>query len=90
MALTSHTHNGQQYYQNHGFRVQVREVLKFAAYIGTPDSERSKSNTLAEALAKLPGNHETGPDLLALMDDDTPPPPNHAGTVIPISQQRKS
>lgn len=66
------------------------EVLKFAAYIGTPDSERSKSNTLAEALAKLPGNHETGSDLPVLVDDDTPPPPTPAGTVISIGKQRKS
>ena len=90
MALTSHTHNGQQYYQNHGFRVQVREVLKFAAYIGTPDSERSKSNTLAEALAKLPGSSKAKAELPLLVDDDTPPPPIPEGTVISIGKQRKS
>lgn len=45
------------------------DVLKFAAYVGTPDSERSKSSTLAEALAKLPGSKETDADLPLLVDD---------------------
>lgn len=70
------------------------DVLKFAAYVGTPDSERSKTSTLAEALAKLPGSNQADSEPLFLttdkIDKDTPPPPTPAGSVVSIGKQRKS